>query len=80
MVNINYNFLQQFQSLLIQGKGRFDCSSPTLGSGVCNATNPECSPYVITFVPGKTYRLRIGSLTALSALSFEIEVPLFLCP
>ncbi|KAF7129963.1 hypothetical protein RHSIM_Rhsim10G0157000 [Rhododendron simsii] len=61
------------QSLLIHGKGKFDCSTPGLKSGLCNTTNPECSPYVITVVPGKTYRLRIGSLTSLAALSFEIE-------
>ncbi|OVA06999.1 Multicopper oxidase [Macleaya cordata] len=62
------------QSLLIQGRGRFNCSSPILGStNVCNSTNPKCSPYVITVVPGKTYRLRISSLTSLSALNFEIE-------
>ncbi|KAF7129096.1 hypothetical protein RHSIM_Rhsim10G0157300 [Rhododendron simsii] len=60
-------------SLLIHGKGKFDCSTPGLKAGLCNATNPECSPYVITVVPGKTYRLRIGSLTSLAALSFEIE-------
>lgn len=62
------------QSLLIQGKGKFNCSSlnsPT--ADICNLTNPECSPYVLTVIPGKTYRLRIGSLTSLSALSFEIE-------
>ncbi|KAH7859601.1 hypothetical protein Vadar_003097 [Vaccinium darrowii] len=61
------------QSLLIHGKGWFDCSG--LQADVCNATNPACSrsPYVLTVVPGKTYRLRIGSLTALAALSFEIE-------
>ncbi|CAI9280326.1 unnamed protein product [Lactuca saligna] len=61
------------QSLLIQGRGRFNCSTPGIEAGKCNATNPECSPYVLTVVPGKTYRLRIGSLTALAALSFEIE-------
>ncbi|XP_076960513.1 L-ascorbate oxidase-like [Bidens hawaiensis] len=61
------------QSLLIQGKGRFNCSTPRIETDLCNATNPECSPYVLTVVPGKTYRLRIGSLTALAALSFEIE-------
>ena len=43
-------------------------------TGVCNATNPECSPYFLTVVPEKSFRLRIGSLTSLSALSFEIEV------
>ncbi|CAI9780947.1 unnamed protein product [Fraxinus pennsylvanica] len=61
------------QSILIQGKGRFDCSTPGIRAGLCNATNPECTPYALTVIPQKTYRLRIGSLTALSALSFEIE-------
>ncbi|KAF8377272.1 hypothetical protein HHK36_030647 [Tetracentron sinense] len=64
------------QSLLIQGRGKFNCSlltSPSLEPGVCNATKPECSPYALTVIPGKTYRLRIASLTALSALNFEIE-------
>ncbi|KVI06356.1 hypothetical protein Ccrd_015289 [Cynara cardunculus var. scolymus] len=36
------------ESLLIQGKGRFNCSTPGTAAGVCNATNPECSPYVFT--------------------------------
>ncbi|CAK9154010.1 unnamed protein product [Ilex paraguariensis] len=71
--SIPFVWVGEPQSILIQGRGRFDCSLPTIESGLCNATNPECSPYVLTVVPGKTYRLRIGSLTALSALSFEIE-------
>lgn len=62
------------QSLLINGRGKFNCSTPGIEAGVCNATNPDCSLYSMTVVPGKTYRLRIGSLTSLSALSFEIEV------
>ncbi|XP_051141047.1 L-ascorbate oxidase-like [Andrographis paniculata] len=61
------------ESILIQGKGRFECNASGIGVGLCNATNIECSPYVLTVFPGKTYRLRIGSLTGLSALSFEIE-------
>lgn len=36
-------------------------------------TSPDCSPYLLRVIPGQTYRLRIGSLTALSALSFQIE-------
>ncbi|KAK9230652.1 hypothetical protein WN944_023624 [Citrus x changshan-huyou] len=63
------------QPLLIQGKGRFNCSSlnsPT-GATICNETSPECSPYAITVIPGKTYRLGISSVTTLSALSFQIE-------
>ncbi|XP_075510360.1 L-ascorbate oxidase [Primulina tabacum] len=61
------------QSILIQGRGKFNCNTPGIQSGLCNATNPECNPYSLTVIPGKTYRLRIGSLTALSALSFQIE-------
>ncbi|XP_059433083.1 L-ascorbate oxidase-like [Corylus avellana] len=61
------------QSLLIQGRGKFNCSSAPSAPGVCNASNPECSPYVMIVIPGKTYRLRVASLTALSALSFQIE-------
>jgi len=61
---------------LIHGKGRLNCSTAKspLKADVCNNTNPECSLYSMTLVPGKTYRLRISSLTALSALSFQIEV------
>ncbi|KAL8133163.1 L-ascorbate oxidase-like [Apium graveolens] len=71
--SIPFVWVKEPQSLLIQGKGRFNCSLPSVGDGVCNATTSECSPYVLTVVSGKTYRLRIGSLTSLSALSFEIE-------
>ncbi|KAB1209571.1 L-ascorbate oxidase [Morella rubra] len=71
--SIPFVWVGEPQSLLIQGKGKFDCSSAPAPSGVCNASNPECSPYVLTVVPGKTYRLRVASLTALSALSFQVE-------
>lgn len=62
-----------FQSILINGRGSFNCSLSALDQ-VCDATNPECSPFVLTVVPGKTYRLRIASITSLSAFNFEIEV------
>lgn len=71
--SIPFVWVGEPQSLLIQGKGRFNCSTPELEAGLCNTTSPECSPHVMTVVPGKTYRLRIGSVTSLSALSFEIE-------
>ncbi|GLT43990.1 hypothetical protein SLA2020_179090 [Shorea laevis] len=49
-------------------------TTTSLDAGLCNVTNPECSsPFTLTVVPGKTYRLRISSLTALSTLSFQIE-------
>ncbi|XP_030535020.2 L-ascorbate oxidase-like [Rhodamnia argentea] len=74
--SIPFGWVGEPQSLLIQGKGKFNCSklaAPTLDPSACNATNPECSPYVLTVIPGKTYRLRISSATALSALGFQIE-------
>ncbi|XVE83196.1 hypothetical protein DITRI_Ditri16bG0068000 [Diplodiscus trichospermus] len=70
--SIPFRWVGEPQSLLIHGRGRFNCSSLTT-PGVCNATNPDCSPFGLIVVPGKTYRLRISSLTALSALSFQIE-------
>ncbi|KZV53747.1 ascorbate oxidase [Dorcoceras hygrometricum] len=71
--SIPFVWIGEPESILIQGRGRFNCSTPGIQSGFCNATNPECNPYSLTVIPGKTYRLRIGSLTALSALSFQIE-------
>lgn len=71
--SIPFVWVGEPQSLLIHGRGSFNCSTPGIEAGLCNATNPECARYVLTVVPGKTYRLRIGSLTSLSALSFQIE-------
>ncbi|KAI6699643.1 hypothetical protein NL676_013967 [Syzygium grande] len=74
--SIDFVWVGEPQSLLIQGKGKFNCSKlapPSSDPSACNATNPECSRYIQTVVPGKTYRLRISSLTTLSALSFQIE-------
>ncbi|KAL4645430.1 hypothetical protein ACB092_02G234600 [Castanea dentata] len=71
--SIPFVWVGEPQSLLIQGKGKFNCSSASLTADTCNTSNPECSPYAITIIPGKTYRLRVASLTALSALSFQIE-------
>ncbi|KAL2531494.1 Cupredoxin superfamily protein [Abeliophyllum distichum] len=71
--SIPFVWVGEPHSILIQGKGRFNCSTPGIEAGLCNATNPECTPYALTVIPRKTYRLRIGSLTSLSALSFEIE-------
>ncbi|KAF9594952.1 hypothetical protein IFM89_035522 [Coptis chinensis] len=71
-----FGWIGEPQSLLIQGRGTFNCStlnSLAIVPGLCNTSNPECSPYVLTVVPGKVYRLRISSLTSLSAFNFEIE-------
>ncbi|WOL13918.1 hypothetical protein Cni_G22698 [Canna indica] len=70
--SIPFVWVGEPQSLLINGRGKFNCPAAQPTSS-CNATNPECSPFVLTVVPGKTYRLRIASVTSLSALNFEIE-------
>ncbi|MQM14814.1 hypothetical protein Taro_047749 [Colocasia esculenta] len=70
--SIPFVWVGEPQSLLINGRGRFNCSQAGT-TAVCNPNSPQCSPYVLTVVPGKTYRLRITSITSLSALNFEIE-------
>ncbi|TKW12127.1 hypothetical protein SEVIR_5G016600v4 [Setaria viridis] len=66
-------FVGEPQSLLINGRGMFGCSPAAPGGGAA-ACNASCAlPALFTAVPGKTYRLRIGSLTSLSSLNFEIE-------
>ncbi|CAN6466027.1 unnamed protein product [Victoria cruziana] len=61
------------QSLLIEGRGRHNCSSMGSMGGSCNMTDPQCEPHFITVSPGKVYRLRIGNIASTSSLSFEIE-------
>ncbi|CAH9146558.1 unnamed protein product [Cuscuta epithymum] len=67
-----FRWVGEPQSLLINGIGKFNCSDANATNAGCNDTGPE-SLYSLTVVYGKTYRIRIGSLTSLSALSFEIE-------
>ncbi|KAL0543278.1 hypothetical protein IC582_018369 [Cucumis melo] len=68
-----FTWVGEPDSLLIQGRGRFNCSVLGSSSGTCNSSSTECVLYPLTVVPGKTYRLRVSSLTSLSALSFQIE-------
>ncbi|CAN0901907.1 L-ascorbate oxidase [Linum grandiflorum] len=76
--SVPFVFVGEPQSLLINGRGKYNCSqvAPAANgsTSVCNPTNPSCNPFTLTVVPGKTYRIRIGSLTSLSTLSFQIEV------
>uniref|UniRef100_J3MZ05 L-ascorbate oxidase n=1 Tax=Oryza brachyantha TaxID=4533 RepID=J3MZ05_ORYBR len=84
LASIPFAFVGEPQSLLINGRGVYNCSLSAAsggagaGGGACNASGPECVwPTLFTAVPGKspgkTSRLRIGSLTSLSSLSFGIE-------
>ncbi|XP_078444795.1 cupredoxin superfamily protein [Wolffia australiana] len=68
---IKFVWVGEPQSILINGRGWYDCSLSA--NSACNNTDPQCSPSVITVVPGKTYRLRISSVSSLSAFNFEIE-------
>ncbi|KAK1266785.1 hypothetical protein QJS04_geneDACA000733 [Acorus gramineus] len=70
--SIPFVWVKEPQSLLINGRGKFNCSMVGTDQ-VCNTTDPQCSPYVLTVVPGKTYRLRIASISSLSAFNFELE-------
>ena len=72
LASVPIRWVGEPHSLLINGRGRFNCSAAA--AGTCDATLPECAAPVFDVVPGKTYRFRIASLTSLSALNFEIEV------
>ncbi|KAH0943521.1 hypothetical protein HID58_003158 [Brassica napus] len=78
LASIPFKWVGEPQSLMIQGRGRFNCTNNMMTpqrseAEVCNASHADCSRFVLMVIPGKTYRLRIGSLTSLSALSFQIE-------
>uniref|UniRef100_A0A0D2ZVH2 L-ascorbate oxidase n=1 Tax=Brassica oleracea var. oleracea TaxID=109376 RepID=A0A0D2ZVH2_BRAOL len=78
LASIPFKWVGEPQSLMIQGRGRFNCTNNLMTpqrseAEVYNASHADCSRLVLTVIPGKTYRLRIGSLTSLSALSFQIE-------
>lgn len=72
-----FRWIGEPQSLLIAGRGQYNCSLVSAqtggGSASCNKTNQQCAPFVLSVEAGKTYRLRIASATALSSLNFIIE-------
>jgi L-ascorbate oxidase len=59
------------QSLLINGRGQFNCSATKLP---CDPASPGAGPYVLDVEPGRTYRLRIVGAASLSYLNFNIEM------
>lgn len=63
---IPFRWVGEPQSLLIQGRGRYNCSTG-------NCKNPQCAPHVLSVKAGKTYRLRIASVASLSSLNFLIQ-------
>ncbi|XP_024370174.2 L-ascorbate oxidase [Physcomitrium patens] len=79
LTSIPFRFVGEPQSLLIQGRGSYNCTGlagvapGSLNCIVCNSTNPLCAPHVLPVMPGKTYRLRIASVASLSSLNFILE-------
>ncbi|CAM6108899.1 unnamed protein product [Calypogeia fissa] len=79
LVSNPFRWVGDPQSLLINGRGSYPCSNvsaATVSSGDCLECNQTvCPPYVLqpAVEPGKTYRLRIGSVASLSALNFILE-------
>lgn len=64
--SIPFRWVGEPQSLLIQGRGRYNCSRR-------DCKNPQCAPHVLSVEAGKTYRLRIASVASLSSLNFLIQ-------
>nr|VDD33036.1 unnamed protein product [Brassica oleracea] len=66
------------QSLLINGRGQFDCSQAGYfnegGLKECNFTKDDpCAPTTLRVKPNKVYRLRIASTTSLASLNLAVE-------
>lgn len=73
--------LKTLQSLLINGRGQFNCSlaaAHTPGAKQCAAAgaagNRHCAPVILPVLPNKTYRLRVASTTSLASLNLAVGV------
>lgn len=78
--NNSFVWVKDPQSLLIEGRGSYNCSlvkstNNSAGTGsICNSTDPDCSiPHTLSVVPGQTYRLRIANVASLTSLNFLIQ-------
>ncbi|KAJ4842477.1 hypothetical protein Tsubulata_001834 [Turnera subulata] len=70
----NFRWIGEAQSLLINGRGQYQCSlAAELSANHCNLTGSEqWAPYILPVLPNKTYRLRIASTTSLASLNLAI--------
>ncbi|MCD7469198.1 hypothetical protein HAX54_008053, partial [Datura stramonium] len=72
-----FRWIGEPQSLLINGRGQFNCS---LAAQFSKSRVPQCklrgdeqyAPQILHVHPNKTYRLRVASSTALSSLNLAI--------
>ena len=82
-------FLGKLKSILINGRGQFNCS---LAAQFSNATaqfsntslpmckfkkGDQCAPQRLHVEPNKTYRIRLASTTGLASLNFAVQVLIF---
>ncbi|XP_058068966.1 L-ascorbate oxidase-like [Magnolia sinica] len=71
-----FRWIGEPQSLLINGKGQYNCSLAAHVSNsslpLCRKLHGHCSPHVLHVIPNKTYRLRIASTTALASINVGI--------
>ena len=72
LMSTSFKWIGDPQSLLINGRGRFNCSLDfDVDPQTCNSTALEYER--IQVEPGKTYRFRLIGATSLSYLQFSIE-------
>lgn len=71
-----------FQSLLINGRGQYNCSLYSKNAqNDCNIKGGEqYAPYILHVLPNTTYRIRIASTTSLASLNFAIGVTILSFP
>ncbi|XP_020251265.1 L-ascorbate oxidase-like [Asparagus officinalis] len=68
-----FRWIGEPQSLLINGRGQFNCSLAAVGgANACNISTGQCAPVVFRVLPNKTYRVRIASITSLASLNLAI--------
>ncbi|XP_042484611.1 L-ascorbate oxidase [Macadamia integrifolia] len=76
--SIPFRWIGEPQSLLINGKGQYNCSlaahySNNSSLQTCDLKGQwQCTPHVLHVLPNKTYRLRITSTTSLASLNLAI--------
>lgn len=63
-------WVQNPQTMLLNGKGTFDCNQTTLS---CDPTHPDAGPYYFDVKYNTTYRLRIVGSGTLAFFNFGIE-------
>ncbi|XP_026457736.1 L-ascorbate oxidase-like [Papaver somniferum] len=73
-----FRWIGEPQSILINGRGQYNCSIAAKYDNTTNYCNiygrpsDQCEPYALTVEPSKFYRLRIASTTSLASLNLVI--------